>query len=86
MLFSDTQNGREKPPDATKKHKSDQSTALISYLHQMMTQIEILLLEKNLSSILLKGLLVKPNHFSGGRTKIGNNCSKLAMHSSYIII
>ena len=27
MLFSDTQNGRDKPPDATKKHKSDQSTA-----------------------------------------------------------
>ena len=27
MLFSDTQSGREKPPDATKKHKSDQSTA-----------------------------------------------------------
>lgn len=27
MLFSDGQDGREKPPDATKKHKSDQSTA-----------------------------------------------------------
>lgn len=27
MLLSDGQDGREKPPDATKKHKSDQSTA-----------------------------------------------------------
>ena len=27
MLLSDGQDGREKPPDAIKKHKSDQSTA-----------------------------------------------------------
>jgi len=27
MLLSDVQDGREKPPDAIKKHKSDQSTA-----------------------------------------------------------
>jgi len=26
MLLSDGQDGREKPPDAIKKHKSDQST------------------------------------------------------------
>lgn len=27
MLLSDAQDGREKPPDATKKNKSDQPTA-----------------------------------------------------------
>jgi len=69
MLLSDGQDGREKPPDATKKHKSINPLLLTSYLNQRMTQIEILLLEKNLNSILLKRLfLVKLYHFSGGRT------------------
>ena len=58
MLLSDAQDCGEKPPDGTKKHKSHQSTAF-----------DILLLEKNLNSILPKGLLlVKPNHFIDGRT------------------
>lgn len=32
MLLSDGQVGREKPPDAIKKHKSDQSTAFVLLL------------------------------------------------------